>query len=282
MRLARIKTTRGPSFAVQGIDGSWVAMDSIGLTVETTPQLVAAADRLAEIDIGHISGGVMDPEFLAPIVSPSKMLAAALNYVDHIEEQMLDSPENPIFFAKYPSSLNDPYGDIVVDPRLTARADYEVELAVVMGRRTRDVPEVDALDHVFGYTVSNDISARDAQRADRQFGRSKSFDTFCPIGPWITTSDAVSDPQALGLWTRVNGETRQDSSTAKMLFSVAYLIHYLARGMTLEPGDIILTGTPSGVGLFMDPPVFLKPGDVVECGVEGLGTIQNVIVGPGK
>ena len=170
----------------------------------------------------------------------------------------------------------------MVDSRLTARADYEVELAVIMGRSTRDVAEADALDHVFGYTVSNDVSARDAQRADRQFGRSKSFDTFCPIGPWITSADRVADPQALGLWTRVNGEPRQDSSTAKMLFSVAYLIHYLARGMTLEPGDVILTGTPSGVGLFMDPPVFLQPGDVVECGVEGLGTIRNVIVTPAE
>ena len=282
MRFARIKAEAGPYFAVQGIDGSWVAMDSVGLTVETTPQLVAAADRLAKLDIAEINGGVMDPEFLAPVVSPSKMLAAALNYVDHIEEQALDFPENPIFFAKYPNSLNDPYGDIVVDPRLTARADYEVELAVVMGRRTRDVTEADALDHVFGYTVANDVSARDAQRADRQFGRSKSFDTFCPIGPWITASAEVPDPQALGLWTRVNGETRQDSSTAKMLFSVAYLIHYLARGMTLEPGDVILTGTPSGVGLFMDPPAFLKPDDVVECGVEGLGTIRNAIVRPRK
>jgi len=282
MRLARINGPEGPYFSIQGIDGSWVAINSLGIVAETTPELVAVGDRLAGLDIGRIAGGVIDPEFLAPIVAPSKMLAVALNYVDHIEEQVLDAPENPIIFAKYPSSLNGPYGDIVVDPRLTGRADYEVELAVVMGRRTRDVAEADALDHVFGYTVSNDVSARDAQRADRQFGRSKSFDTFCPIGPWITSADAVADPQALGLWTRVNGETRQDSSTAKMLFSVAYLIHYLARGMTLEPGDVILTGTPSGVGLFMDPPVFLEPGDVVECGVEGLGTLRNAIVPPGE
>ena len=281
MRFARVKGPDGPYFAVQGDDRSWVALESLGIVAGTTPQLVGAADRLAEIDISGIKAGVVDPEFLAPIVAPGKVLAIALNYLDHIQEQHLTPPENPIVFAKFPNALNGPDGDIVVDSRLTNRADYEAELAVVIGARTRDIDESDALDRVFGYLVANDVSARDAQRADRQFGRSKSFDTFCPIGPWITSADAVADPQALRLWARVNGETRQDSSTAEMLFPVAYLIHYLARGMTLEPGDVLLTGTPRGVGTFMDPPRYLQPGDVVECEVEGLGRLRNRVVAPG-
>jgi 2-keto-4-pentenoate hydratase/2-oxohepta-3-ene-1,7-dioic acid hydratase in catechol pathway len=280
MRLARINGPAGPHFAIQGADESWVAVDSLGIAADTTPQLVAAADRLNEIEVGRLEGGAINPEFLAPIVAPGEILAIALNYLDHTREQNVEPPKNPILFAKFPNSINDPRGDIVVDPRLTKRADYEVELAVVVGRSTRDAIASEALDSVFGYTVAIDVSARDAQRADRQFSRSKSFDTFCPIGPWITSADAVADPQSLRLWSRVNGETRQDSSTAEMIFSVAYLISYLSTGITLEPGDVLLTGTPNGVGTYMDPRRFLNPGDVVECGIDGLGTLQNRIVAP--
>ncbi|MGH2698435.1 MAG: fumarylacetoacetate hydrolase family protein, partial [Actinomycetota bacterium] len=183
-------------------------------------------------------------------------------------------------FGKFPNSLNDPYGRIVMDEQLTEQGDYEVELAVVIGKTTRRVSEENALQSVFGYTVANDVSARDWQKADRQFDRSKSFDTFCPIGPWITTSDEVPDPQGLSLKSWVNGELRQDSSTKEMLFGVAHLIYYLSRGMTLKPGDVILTGTPHGVGFAMDPPRFLAPGDSVECEVEGLGRLSNAVVGP--
>ena len=167
-----------------------------------------------------------------------------------------------------------------MDKELTERGDYEVELAVVIGKRTRKVGEDRALDSVFGYTVANDVSARDWQKADGQFDRSKSFDTFCPIGPWITTADEVPDPQGLALRSWVNGELRQDSSTKEMLFDIAHLIHYLSRGMTLEPGDVLLTGTPHGVGFAMEPPRYLAPGDVVECEVEGLGRLRNAVVGP--
>lgn len=281
MKIARIIGGEGPFFAVQGGDESWIDLATLGIEARTTPELVAAAGLLSEVDPRGLGGGTLDPQLLAPVVSPSKVLAIGMNYLDHLRETNQKTPANPILFAKFPNALNDPYGDIVMDDRLTTMGDYEVELAVVIGRRTRNISEADALGSIFGYTVANDISARDQQRADGQIARSKSFDTFCPIGPWITTADEVPDPQALGLRTRVNGEIRQDSSTAEMLFPVAHLIYYLARGMTLEPGDVLLTGTPHGVGFVMDPPQHLRPGDVVECEVDGLGMLRNNVVAPG-
>lgn len=280
MKIARIAGARGPYFAIQGGDGSWVDIASVGIMAGTTPELASAGAALTDVDPAELGGGASDPTFLAPIVAPGKVMAIGLNYLDHIRETNQQPPANPILFAKFATSINDPYGDVVVDERLTEEADYEAELAVVIGEKTFHVPEEEALGTVFGYTVANDVSARDCQRADGQLARSKSFDTYCPIGPWITTADEVSDPQALGLRSRVNGETRQDSSTSEMLFPISYLIHYLARGMTLEPGDVILTGTPHGVGFVMDPPRFLKPGDVVEAEVDGLGSLRNHIVAP--
>ena len=149
---------------------------------------------------------------------------------------------------------------------------------MVIGKRAKRVSEAEALGVVFGYLVGNDVSARDAMKVDGQLDRAKSFDTFCPLGPWITTADEVPDPQKLGIRTRVNGETRQDSSTAEMYFSTAFLIHFVSRGMTFEPGDLIMTGTPHGVGFAMKPPRYLVPGDVVECEVEGLGMLRNRVV----
>ncbi len=279
MKIARIRTAEGSDFAVMASDATWVALGSQDIDVVTTADVIAQADRLAAL-VGGLSGGIAEPEFLAPIVRPSKMLAIGLNYRDHIRETNQVEPANPIVFAKFPSSLNDPYGPIVMDARLTEAGDYESELAVVIGRTTKGIEQSEALGCVFAYTVANDVSARDWQKRDGQLARSKGFDTFCPIGPWLTTADEVADPQALAITSRVNGDLRQDSSTREMIFSVEHLIWYIARGMTLEPGDVILTGTPHGVGFAMDPPHFIVPGDVVECEVEGLGTLRNPVVAP--
>ncbi|HKZ29611.1 MAG TPA: fumarylacetoacetate hydrolase family protein [Acidimicrobiia bacterium] len=280
MRIARIDGPAGPVFAVQGGDESWVDVGSFGIEVATTPELVKAADDLAALDLATVGGGVVDPQFLAPIVGPRKMMAIGLNYADHIRETGSKPPSNPILFSKYSTSVVGPTDDIVVDPELTKMADYETELALIIGRRTKGISEADAPSAVFGYTVANDVTARDCMKTDGQLDRSKNFDTFCPVGPWITTADAVPEPQALGIRTLVNGEVRQDSSTREMLFPVVHLIHFLARAMTLEPGDVLLTGTPHGVGFVMDPPRFLQAGDLVECEVEGLGKLRNRVVGP--
>jgi 5-carboxymethyl-2-hydroxymuconate isomerase len=200
-----------------------------------------------------------------------------LNYGDHIRETGATPPERPILFAKFPSAMTGPYDEVVVDPGLTEQGDYEVELGVVIGTESRRVPAAQALDHVFGYLVANDVSARDWQKLDGQLSRSKSMDTFLPIGPWVTTADEVTDPNDLAIRSTVNGEQRQDSTTAEMIFTVAELIEFCSRTMTLEPGDIILTGTPHGVGYAMDPPRFLASGDVVRCEIEGLGYIENTV-----
>lgn len=273
MRIGRVKVGQGSAYALSRDDRSWQPLGD---------WVVGIADAIeVALDLGSTSPNsepIEDPEFLCPVKSPSKILAVGRNYYEHVLETGSSAPENPMIFAKLPNSLNDPFGPIAFDPEMTQAVDYEVELAVVIGRRTRSVSEEQALSSVFGYTVANDVSARDCQRTDVQFDRAKGFDTFCPIGPWITDASSIDDAQDLSLKCWVNGEIRQDSSTALMTFSLAYLISYLSRTMTLEPGDIILTGTPSGVGLGMDPPQYLSPGDVVECEVEHLGRIRNRVI----
>jgi 2-keto-4-pentenoate hydratase/2-oxohepta-3-ene-1,7-dioic acid hydratase in catechol pathway len=208
---------------------------------------------------------------------PGKIVAIGLNYMDHVRETGMAAPERPLVFTKFPTSLIGDGEAIEIDRGLTERVDWEVELAVVVGREMRDVPAAEALDHVFGYAVANDISARDVQFADGQWVRGKSLDTFCPLGP-VVPAQSVPDPQALGLRTRVNGETVQDSSTAEMIFGVAELLEFCSRSFTLESGDLVLTGTPWGCGEFMDPPRSLQPGDVVEVEVDGVGRLRNPVL----
>jgi 5-carboxymethyl-2-hydroxymuconate isomerase len=212
---------------------------------------------------------------LAPLPNPGKIVAIGLNYMDHARERSTDPPRQPLIFAKFTSSVTGPGAPIRWDPSVTEKVDYEVELGVVIGREARNVREADALSYVFGYTVLNDVSARDVQRGDGQWVRGKSLDTFCPIGPSIVTANEVRDPQRLAIRSTVNGETMQSSTTAEMIFGVAELIAYVSRSFTLRPGDIIATGTPGGVGEFRDPPLFLKDGDVVTCEIERIGKLEN-------
>jgi 2-keto-4-pentenoate hydratase/2-oxohepta-3-ene-1,7-dioic acid hydratase in catechol pathway len=212
---------------------------------------------------------------LAPVPNPSKIVAIGLNYMDHCREQNIKPPEAPIIFAKFPSAIVGPGAAIRWDPALTGQVDYEVELAVVMGRAARRVSAAEALDYVAGYTICNDVSARDLQFGDRQWVRSKSLDTFCPLGPWLVTQDEIPDPHNLSLRCAVNDEVLQDSTTAEMIWGVHQLIEFISRAFTLLPGDVIATGTPDGVGVFRSPQVFLKDGDVVTLQIEGLGQLTN-------
>src|SRR5262249_46479941 len=218
--------------------------------------LVRASIDPRDLAVGDAVAG----ELAAPL-QPGKIVAIALNYLDHIRESNLPQPTQPLVFAKFPSSVTGPNDPIVVDAELTTQVDWEVELGVIVGRTMRNIAVDAALDDVFGYTVCNDVSGRDVQFSESQWTRSKSFDTFCPVGPVVVTADEIPDPQALGLRTRVNGEVMQDSSTAEMLFGVAELLAFCSRSFTLEPGDLLLTGTPWGCGYFMDPPRALQVGD---------------------
>jgi 2-keto-4-pentenoate hydratase/2-oxohepta-3-ene-1,7-dioic acid hydratase in catechol pathway len=215
-------------------------------------------------------------EFL-PAVYPSKILAIGRNYVDHAIEGGAAPPEAPLLFNKLTNSLSAHDAPIVL-PSISNKVDYEAELAVVIGRRAKRVSEAEALEYVFGYTLIDDVSARDLQFGDGQWTRGKGLDTFAPLGPFITTRDEIKDVQALKIEGRLNGEVMQSSNTGKMIFKVAYLVSYLSQGITLEPGDVIATGTPDGVGVFRKPPVLLKAGDVFEVEIEGLGTLRNPVI----
>lgn len=279
MRIARTTIAGAPEFIVGDSSGKWTALSSLGLSYADTPALIGDIDRIRESVAGiDYTLEVAESQLLTPVVRPGKILAIGLNYASHARETGATPPEKPLVFAKYTSSLNGPFADVVIGSRVTDQADYESELVVVIGAAAKGVFSDDAESHVFAYAVGNDVSARDAQRADGQFSRSKSADTFCPIGPWLTTADSVANPRELQVTSTVNGEPRQTGSTADMIFSVREQISYLSTTITLEPGDVILTGTPPGVGLGFTPPRFLKPGDVVECTVEGLGTIRNRFV----
>ena len=212
---------------------------------------------------------------LAPLPNPPKIVAIGLNYMDHCREQNVPVPDRPLVFAKFSSSIIGPGDDIVWDPALTQQVDYEAELGVVIGRRARRVSVERALEYVFGYTIVNDVSARDLQFPDKQWVRGKSLDTFCPLGPLIVTADEIPDPQTLAIKCRVNGRYLQDSSTSEMIFGVRELIAGLSHSFTFEPGDLIATGTPDGVGVFRRPPVFLEDGDTVIVEIEGIGQLEN-------
>ena len=212
-----------------------------------------------------------------PVPRPGKLICVGLNYKDHAAESNMAVPKSPVTFSKYVTSVVGP-GTPIRLPAVSSQVDYEAELAVVIGRRAKHVSVEAAWDHVLGYTNLNDVSARDLQFADGQWQRGKSCDTFAPMGPAIVTRDAAGDPHKLRIQLRLNGTTLQDSSTEQLIFGIDHVVSFLSQTVTLEPGDVIATGTPPGVGFARKPPVFLKPGDVVEVEVEGLGVLVNPVV----
>jgi 2-keto-4-pentenoate hydratase/2-oxohepta-3-ene-1,7-dioic acid hydratase in catechol pathway len=238
----------------------------LGAVAEAVPELESSAMPLEEVRLGP------------PIPDPDKILCMGLNYRDHAEEQGLPLPSVPLFFAKFRNSLIGPRDEIVL-PAASEQIDYEAELAVVIGRRCRDIAVGDALRYVAGAMAFNDVSARDLQMQVSQWTMGKAIDTFAPCGPALVLLDELSDLQALGIRARVNGQTLQDANTALMVFGVAEAVAFLSRVMTLEPGDIIATGTPAGVGMSRDPQVWLRDGDVVEIEIDEIGTLRNPVRG---
>lgn len=216
-------------------------------------------------------------ELLCPVDRGAQIICVGLNYRDHAEETGAAPPDEPLLFAKLSSSLLGPGRPIVV-PDISDQVDYEAELGVVIGRRAHKISPSEARDHVLGYTCVNDVSARDIQLGDGQWMRGKSLDTFCPVGPWVVTSDEIPDPQSLGIRCLVNGQALQDSTTANMLFGVDTLISHISQGITLQPGDLIATGTPAGVGFTRDPARHLTAGDVVTVEIEQVGALTNPVV----
>jgi 5-carboxymethyl-2-hydroxymuconate isomerase len=257
------------------VEGVSTVDDVLARWPEVRDELEAAAAAALRDDSVALEPGNLD----VPFRRFAKVACVGLNYADHIRETGLEAPARPLIFAKFASSVVAGGVPIRWPEGLTTQVDWEAELTVVIGRRMRDVAPEQALDGVFGYTVANDVSARDLQFADVQWVRSKSIDTFCPLGPVVVTADEFGDPQAKRILSRVNGQVMQDSNTSEMIFSAAEIISFLSHSCTLEPGDLILTGTPWGVGGFRTPPIFLKAGDVVEVEVEGIGVLSNPIAG---
>jgi 2-keto-4-pentenoate hydratase/2-oxohepta-3-ene-1,7-dioic acid hydratase in catechol pathway len=276
MKLARFDSGEGPRIGL--VSGTTIAATAFDGAMN---DLIVSWDEAKQrIETSAATGRhhkLSDVRLLAPVARPGKIFAIGLNYADHIAESKMETPANQVWFTKAATSINGPY-----DPIMIAKAgpfvDYEVELVAVIGKRGRNIAKADAPSHVFGYCVGNDVTERAWQHRTPQWSLGKSFDTHAPIGPWITTSDEVGDPHALALRCFVNGQKRQDSNTRNLVFNVWDQIAHLSQAMTLEPGDLIFTGTPGGVGAAMDPRQFLKPGDVVRCEIDGLGAIEGKMV----
>lgn len=266
MKWVRVVQAGRPVFGV--LQGDTVAVTSLewaGILAGQTPDVVAELPAA-------------ETRFLVPVARPGKIVAIGQNYWDHCREQQKPPPERPLIFTKFTTALNNPGDPIRWSPALATQVDFEAELAVVIGQTARRVAAQDALAHVFGFTAANDVTARDLQYGDKQWVRGKSLDTFCPLGPALVTTDEIPDPQALAIRTTLNDVVMQDSHTGEMIFDVAHLIAFASQAFTLEPGDIILTGTPHGVGKFRTPPVFLKDGDQIAVEISGIGRLENPCV----
>jgi 2-keto-4-pentenoate hydratase/2-oxohepta-3-ene-1,7-dioic acid hydratase in catechol pathway len=259
-----------------------VAPEMLALIDGGAPALEAAR---AALEAGRGARRLAEVRLLAPIPRPRQdVICLGMNYVAHaIESDRARGrepklPEYPVFFTKAVTSICGPDDDIPLDPRVTTQLDYEVELAFIIGRAGKDISAADAPGYILGYTILNDVSARDLQMRHQQFIKGKSLDRTCPLGPWIVTADEIPDPAALGLRLRVNGELRQDSTVADLIFNIPTIIEFLSLGQTLEPGVIVSTGTPSGVGMGRNPPAYLRPGDVMEAEIDRIGVLRNRVV----
>jgi 2-keto-4-pentenoate hydratase/2-oxohepta-3-ene-1,7-dioic acid hydratase in catechol pathway len=283
MRLASVARPSGTDLYVVSADGrlgSPTASLGVGMP-GTLMELIDGGPRALRY-LSALTAEVRDRgteisalRLASAVPSPPKILAIGRNYRGHAQEEGVPLPPEPLLFAKLPSSVCGSGAEIAWDASVTDAVDYEAELAVVISRRARNVAVGDALDVVFGYTCANDVSARDLQTRDGQWTRAKGMDTFCPLGPWLVTADEIPDPQDLLIECLVDGELRQTARTSAMVFSVADLISYLSHQFTLEPGDVILTGTPDGVGAFREPPVYLRPGNDIVIRISGIGELRN-------
>jgi len=235
-------------------------------------------ERVSSVDDPGLK---MNVRIGCPLSGPSKIVCLGKNYAEHAKEGGFDSPKKPLLFCKSPNALNGPFDNVLL-PESSGQIDWEVELAVIIGREGKKISRKDAYRYIAGYSVMNDVSGRQAQFSDSQWYRGKSFDTFAPLGPAIVTEDETGDVRNLRLTSKVNGEIMQDGNTKDMIFDIPFIIENISEDITLMPGDIISTGTPSGVGIFRNPPVLLNPGDVVECSIEKIGTIINKFVDGAK
>ncbi len=278
MKLLRVGDAGEERPAIVDADGEIRDLSGVVSDISGVTLLHQSLERLRRInpkDLPLIAG---TPRIGACVAGVGKFICIGLNYSDHAAESGMAVPAEPVVFMKATSALCGPYDDVII-PRGSEKTDWEVELGVVIGKEARYVTEREALSHVAGYCVVNDVSERAFQlEGTGQWVKGKSADTFGPIGPWMVTAEDVPDPQALDLWLEVDGHRYQSGSTATMVFGVAYLISYLSRFMSLQPGDIISTGTPPGVGLGQKPPVYLRPGNVIRLGVEGLGEQRQTVV----
>lgn len=259
-------------------DGQGQLRDLSSKVTDINPALLTDLSVLDGLDVGSLPVVEGNPRLGPCVTGTGKFICIGLNYSDHAAETGNPVPSEPVIFMKASSTIVGPNDDIII-PRGSVKTDWEVELGVIIGKRAKYVSEAEALDHVAGYCVTNDVSEREFQiEHEGQWTKGKSCDTFGPIGPWLATRDEVPDPQDLKMWLEVNGKRYQDGSTATMVYGVAFLVSYLSRFMTLHPGDVISTGTPPGVGMGQNPQVYLKPGDVVTLGIEGLGDQRQTFV----
>jgi len=276
MKLATFDAGAGPEIGI--VRGETItAAGFSGSMIDLIARWDAVKDDIARTAAGGQERPLSEVRLLAPILRPGKIFAIGLNYADHIAESKMETPQNQIWFTKAVTSINGPFDPIRI-AKSGPMVDYEVELVAVIGKGGRYISKADASKHVFGYCVGNDVTERMWQHRTPQWSLGKSFDTHAPIGPWIVTADEAGDPHRFGLRCLVNAEKRQDSNTSHLVFNVWDQIEHLSQAMTLEPGDLIFTGTPGGVGAAMDPRQFLKAGDKVRCEIDGLGAIDATMI----